>query len=964
MQAAAAASFRREEGPEGGICPSSSGSTEEAEEYISAQSSIHSSSSSEQDYGQVLPSSAQAASEGEGDRTLRQAFDWPRYHDVMMMDSPTSSSARSYPSETSSSSSSSPHELNDATEEAVFFSAPPAPCAPSDIPPSSAHRYDDDACPSSQPKPRSRARPRPLILAESSVNLPRPSRSRVVVDPPDSSSRDHIIGPPVPATSSTVQTTTTRVRISTASSSSFGGRGAADSRRTPLGFPFASASSILTTSTSCADLRSGGGGGGGRGRPKRISQGSAELEDGKSMQSHRTSSDVDLDLSFDWQHEDLGGMRGRQQDEQWVGIDMGRLESEVEDRGGMGQEKGKRRVQSAVDIRAAYLAGEKAAAEAEARAAAAARREVGAQQQQQPYAGVAILMDNHQSSTYASPSPDMRASWTRNDKSQDVLPFSNLLARKNIPAPLSLDPLPASSTDPKRQPDAPRRRGYAFNPTDPIEVPLPESPDAVSPSPRYRPLKSEFEMDQSFPRSSKMERKKTRQLSLSSAPSWVPFAGGGTKEEKGKGRAGGQEEDLETSSPRPSSNWAEATRDFLKNRAVGAGKVAHRRPVVTSEGGITSPETSPLFSEGESSRTAPTTPNDTPRFAEFGGPEEEDLDEPVQVTLSRSVKDRYGKGRLHGLGLDMRGSSDHLPSAMDQKPLPPRPQPPPPAPSRPGHVTIPSLSISPPEEDDLEAEDSDEDALSDTSSESAVDPTVSPSRRLSDRSSPSSRQRTSAARVHYGPTPLQQQQQSTHASTATAAQRRLFGSGIASSANLLQSSSRAPAVPSSKSQQFGFTPAPLLLSSAPPTSVVARCPSPSGLSLASLASFYPTYTSPSILLEETVPSKLAFLAGFLLGPWCWILGGWWLRSSDGELTTTRARRCRNTHSGANGKGCGCGRLVAWSAVAHAAEVQENQEERWAGLDKWVFVNRCAALGSGGVVSILVGVAIWAAVVGA
>lgn len=39
-------------------------------------------------------------------------------------------------------------------------------------------------------------------------------------------------------------------------------------------------------------------------------------------------------------------------------------------------------------------------------------------------------------------------------------------------------------------------------------------------------------------------------------------------------------------------------------------------------------------------------------------------------------------------------------------------------------------------------------------------------------------------------------------------------------------------------------------------------------------------------LDSVSPAQATFLLGFLLGPCCWLLGGWWLRSSDGELPST------------------------------------------------------------------------------
>ncbi|GAA5872346.1 hypothetical protein JCM8547_000903 [Rhodosporidiobolus lusitaniae] len=131
------------------------------------------------------------------------------------------------------------------------------------------------------------------------------------------------------------------------------------------------------------------------------------------------------------------------------------------------------------------------------------------------------------------------------------------------------------------------------------------------------------------------------------------------------------------------------------------------------------------------------------------------------------------------------------------------------------------------------------------------------------------------------------------------------------------------------------------------------------------------HSSPATWLDEVVPAKLAFLAGFLLGPWCWLLAGWFLRPLDGELPSSRGRRCRDPS-------CGCGRMLRGSALQdHSAESAaysrekgrllaasggEGEGERWAGLDRWVFMNRVAAVGGGVGVAVVFSVAVWAAAV--
>ena len=142
--------------------------------------------------------------------------------------------------------------------------------------------------------------------------------------------------------------------------------------------------------------------------------------------------------------------------------------------------------------------------------------------------------------------------------------------------------------------------------------------------------------------------------------------------------------------------------------------------------------------------------------------------------------------------------------------------------------------------------------------------------------------------------------------------------------------------------------------------------------------------SPTAWADEVVPAKLTFVvrpsppaslaqadanthtqAGFLfLAPWLWLLGGWYLRPSDGEFHTQRGTRCRDA-------GCGCGRIVRGSALAapaHAAtasaakraRLNPTEPARYAGLDRWVFMNRVAAGGGGVAVAVLFAVAVLAA----
>ena len=48
---------------------------------------------------------------------------------------------------------------------------------------------------------------------------------------------------------------------------------------------------------------------------------------------------------------------------------------------------------------------------------------------------------------------------------------------------------------------------------------------------------------------------------------------------------------------------------------------------------------------------------------------------------------------------------------------------------------------------------------------------------------------------------------------------------------------------------------------------------------------------PISALETALPAQSLLVLGFFLGPWCWLIGGWYLRF-DGELPNTRAGICR------------------------------------------------------------------------
>jgi hypothetical protein len=99
------------------------------------------------------------------------------------------------------------------------------------------------------------------------------------------------------------------------------------------------------------------------------------------------------------------------------------------------------------------------------------------------------------------------------------------------------------------------------------------------------------------------------------------------------------------------------------------------------------------------------------------------------------------------------------------------------------------------------------------------------------------------------------------------------------------------------------------------------------------------------------PAQVLFVAAFIFGPWCFVLGGWGLRHLDGECVSVKGVRCRCND---DAETCTCQaetyrqirlsggkKLVAQAAAAGAAG--QGVKHR---LDKYIMANRIAALLSG------------------
>ncbi|GAA5903193.1 hypothetical protein JCM8208_002233 [Rhodotorula glutinis] len=466
-------------------------------------------------------------------------------------------------------------------------------------------------------------------------------------------------------------------------------------------------------------------------------------------------------------------------------------------------------------------------------------------------------------------------------------------------------------------------------------------------------------------------------------------------------------------------------------RSTGGGRVRAATTGTVADSDVDSlAGASPMFdSDGDHDgtvRTAPSTPNDTPLFQDCF--DSDDMTPP----LPHAVPHRLGSSALAGLGLDFgdRDRDDAL-EARDEFPLVPlrhnvrRVSLPPVAERRRSvrHDKIPSLSISPPppmveerlSEDGARSVGTSSSTLSST--DSGVDPTVSPSRRLSRRLSLAAAGPTAPAADPGPRPPPPASRPSVHFDTRSTSFPFLHKTDTPSSTT--SSSTAGPSIPTpqhllvspspgpngiKRDPSFSFSPAPLRLvkvqllraagygtgasSSAetPAAAEDARPASPGApveatVDVAAAVGDGETATrvrraspvawwddlggwfqAPSGWVDEVVPAKLAFLAGFLFfAPWLWLLGGWYLRPLDGEFHSQRGTRCRDDQ-------CGCGRIMRGSGsggvgvAAHGSERAQlgDEGERYAGLDRWVFMNRVAATGGGAGVAVLFGVAVWAA----
>lgn len=93
-------------------------------------------------------------------------------------------------------------------------------------------------------------------------------------------------------------------------------------------------------------------------------------------------------------------------------------------------------------------------------------------------------------------------------------------------------------------------------------------------------------------------------------------------------------------------------------------------------------------------------------------------------------------------------------------------------------------------------------------------------------------------------------------------------------------------------------------------------------------------------IDRIKPAQALFVAAFLLGPWCFVLGGWGLRYADGEYASIKGTQCRCPEAD---EVCTCQAEIYRSArLAGGKKPQEAQMK----IDRFVMANRIGALVTG------------------
>lgn len=112
-------------------------------------------------------------------------------------------------------------------------------------------------------------------------------------------------------------------------------------------------------------------------------------------------------------------------------------------------------------------------------------------------------------------------------------------------------------------------------------------------------------------------------------------------------------------------------------------------------------------------------------------------------------------------------------------------------------------------------------------------------------------------------------------------------------------------------------------------------------------------------LDSLQPSQLLFYSAFVLGPWCFIVGGWCLRSIDGDYTSVKGIRCRCPPTA---ESCECHAEIYQQIRLSGGNINIaiNGQPLIPKMDRFVFANRVGAVVSGTVGLVLVITAIIAA----
>jgi hypothetical protein len=115
-------------------------------------------------------------------------------------------------------------------------------------------------------------------------------------------------------------------------------------------------------------------------------------------------------------------------------------------------------------------------------------------------------------------------------------------------------------------------------------------------------------------------------------------------------------------------------------------------------------------------------------------------------------------------------------------------------------------------------------------------------------------------------------------------------------------------------------------------------------------SFWSTLSSDSSPISNNrvdnfVPARVLFFLGFICGPWCWLIGAFYLRRVDGEIYGLRGNVCRCTPSSLmeSGKMCACvAERARWLRIRGVQPTGSGVDVDGAepsSLDSWVCANR-------------------------